>query len=149
MIKGNKKKVSFFSCKFEEPYETKLANLAEELKEEKKTRLENRKGRSVSAEEMRNKICYMLRMNHNESFILHLIESNANVIHGPVFPDGSTLLHIAVRMGKVSIVECLASKKCHLDAQDEMGNTPLHLAYLYNSVVCVSALIDLQCNEKI
>ena len=105
-----KKVVSFFTTKtYEEPYETKLANFAEKIKDERKARLANRKGREISAEEMRNKLCSMIQLNHNVNFIEHLIESNVNVLHGPVFADGSTLLHIAVRMGNTKIVQCLAA----------------------------------------
>lgn len=50
------------------------------------------------------------------------------------------LARAAIR-GQVSLIEKLVSKGARLDAADELGNTPLHLAVMGNSYFAVEALL--------
>ena len=77
------------------------------------------------------------------------MDQNASDLDGPVTEDGSTLLHIAVKMANVDVAESLLEKKVSKNAKDENGNTALHLAYLYGYTPCCSMLINYGCSETI
>jgi ankyrin repeat protein len=60
--------------------------------------------------------------------------------------DGSTMLHMATRLGKLSCVKmlCQVLKEAgkHLNAKDVNGSSPLHLASFYGFSACAEHLLE-------
>jgi len=60
---------------------------------------------------------------------------------------GRTPLHLAVMSSKVSIIQLLLENECVTNAQDELGNTPLH--YATSEFICKILLEKGKCNPNI
>lgn len=58
----------------------------------------------------------MIKLSKNTNFIVNLIEANADELDGPVLEDGSTLLHVAVKMCNIDVVNTLVMKVSCLTA---------------------------------
>lgn len=55
---------------------------------------------------------------------------------------GHSVLHVAVKAGKLTYVRMLLRREASVDAVDKVGNTPLHLAATGSSVDILTALLD-------
>ena len=83
----------------------------------------------------------MILHNKPPHFIVQkLDESDFSTFGNPVMQDGSTLLHVAVKQGQLTIVKRLLEAGQVIDCQDEKGNTPLHYANMYGNLYCIDLL---------
>ena len=60
-----------------------------------------------------------------------------------------TLLHTAAQTGNVSVLEYVLSKDIPINAQDQEGNTPLHLAALNGHKAAVDCLIQHKADDSL
>lgn len=82
--------------------------------------------------------------------VKQLLESKGNVNH--IYPDNSTLLHVAVRHGCHETLKVLVSAKADLNARDKEGATALMIAARFADFEAIRILTtagsDLQTKDK-
>ena len=81
-----------------------------------------------SSTEKRAQIADMMINGAKEEFVATLIQEIHDELDGIVLPDKSTMLHIAVKMGRNCTVKQLVMNGIKVDSQDIEGNTALHYA---------------------
>ena len=64
-----------------------------------------------------------------------------SLINAKTEPQNLTPLHLAAEEGYVEIVNLLLTNEADMNAVDENGNTPLHLAVLNEHISCALALL--------
>ena len=86
-------------------------------------------------------------INDKEEISNILIKNGANV-HKLGF-NKNNLLHYACFYGKFSAVQFVLNQQININAQNEDGNTPLHLAVLQQKQDCVEYLLKNNANTFI
>lgn len=76
-----------------------------------------------------NEYTELLKWSKNRNFEDLVITSTNN--------DGENLLHLACRLKKSDVIHSMVSRGYSIIAQDINGNTPLHVAIIYESSECV------------
>ena len=60
-----------------------------------------------------------------------------------------SLLMNAIKNENQSIIEFLVTRGCKLNIQNNLGNTPLHIAFMINNPQIINLLISYGANQKI
>ncbi len=62
---------------------------------------------------------------------------------------GDTLLHLAARIGVVEDIEVLVSAGAHINALEDLGYTPLHVAVLGGNLSSVLKMLELGADPSL
>lgn len=85
----------------------------------------------------------------NSDFIKEAINDYTDHIDKPTDALGTTLLMLAVKSERISVVELLLLKCADINKQDLNGNTPLHHAFMMGFQDVVNVLIQSGADESI
>lgn len=83
-----------------------------------------------------------------ENVVNILLEEGAEVNHASIL-DKTTVLHTAASLGHVSIARALLAKNANINAQDDLGHTPLILAAKEGRANMVQMLLDEGANAAL
>lgn len=85
----------------------------------------------------------------NSDFILEAIKDYSGNLDEAIDSEGTTLLILAVKMCRISVVELLLKRSADVNKPDFYGNTPLDYAFLTGFTNCYASLIEFGANEQI
>ena len=85
----------------------------------------------------------------NADFIKEAINNYTDHIDSPTDDSGTTLLILAVKSERISVVDKLLLKCADMNKQDLDGNTPLHHAFMMGFQDVVHVLIQSGADESI
>jgi len=63
--------------------------------------------------------------------------------------NGNRPIHLAAQNGHATLTHLLISKKCDVNAQNNGGQTALHMAIEYDYLACVNALVDAGADKSL
>ena len=96
------------------------------------------------------KLYQLINRGQNELFFVEFnkLMKEIDINHINPRTDYSLLMN-AVKNENQSIIEFLIKKGCQLNIQNNLGNTPLHIAFMMNNPQIINLLISYGANQKI